>query len=74
MANEYERLTKALLMNFCEETLDQLVDFEQENVIAYGWFEGCGWSCNTRIFRDASVYGCSCSYSQQIDFCTTFQD
>ena len=74
MAHEYEILVKNLLMNFCEEVLDQLEEFEQKNEIARSQFEGCGWSSSTRIFKDASVYGYSCSYSQQADLYTGFQD
>lgn len=74
MAHEYEILVKNLLMDYCEETLELIEIFEQKYEIACGRFEGCGWTCSTRIFKDGSIYGFSSSYSQQVDLYTGFQD
>lgn len=74
MAHEYEILVKNLLMDYSEEVLELLELFEQKYEIARSRFEGCGWTCSTRIFKDASVYGFSSSYSQQTDLYTVFQD
>lgn len=73
LAQEYERLIKEFLMDSCEEALDKLEEFEKKNRISHGSLEGSGWSCNTRIFKDASIYGYSCLYRKQFDFFTVFQ-
>lgn len=72
LAQEYERLIQEFLMNSWDEILDQLEEFEQKNMISHGALEGSGWSHNTRIFKDTSIYGYSCLYRQQFDFFTAF--
>lgn len=73
LAQQYKKLVDELFINPCEDAFDRLEKFEQENMISHGALEGSGWSINTRIFKDSSVYGYSCSYSQQFDFFTAFQ-
>mgnify|MGYP001240449228 CR=1 FL=1 len=73
LAQQYEKFTDACMMNPCEATWDQLEEFERKNKISHGWFEGCGWSCCTIVFKDASIYGWSGLYQQHFDFFTAFQ-
>lgn len=80
LAQQYETLIKNLLLDFSEEALDQLEEFGQKNMISHGMLDSSGWSSNTRIFRDASIYGLSDMYYQRFsrtivrtDFHTTFQ-
>lgn len=72
LAQEYKELVNELFINPCEESFDRLEKFEQENMISHGMLENSGWSCDTMIFKDASICGWSCLYSQQTKFCTCF--
>lgn len=80
LAQQYETLVKNLFLAFSEEALDRLEEFERKNMISHGTLDASGWNSNTRIFRDASVYGLSDMYYQRfsktivrMDFHTTFQ-
>ena len=73
LAQEYKDLVDALFKNPCDEAFDRLEEFKQKNMISHGMLEGCGWSCDTKIFKDASICGWSSLYKQQTEFFTCFQ-